>query len=136
MSRTDAHTPWWVRAPWYEPVHHLYCPNYVRRSWQKGLNLKPCDLPESPVRHGGGRTRVYIPRCTWEPVWPVYRHTERLFGRYVPRWYTMHVWFEPERVRERDTLGEMVKEYNANGELADGDFPNYHHGHCARWWWD
>lgn len=54
----------------------------------------------------------------------------------MPRWYVMHTWFEPERVRERDTLDEMVKEYNANGELEDGDFANHHHRHCSGWWWD
>ena len=136
MSRTDAHVPWWARAPWYEPAHHLYCSYYVRRSWQRGPEYKPCNLPERPVRHGGGRTRVHVPQCTWEPVWPRYRHAERRFGRYLPRWYVMHTWFEPERVRERDTLGEMAKEYNANGELEDGDFPNYHHRHCSSWWWN
>lgn len=37
MSRTDAHVPWWVRAPWYEPSHssHTY---------------QSCNLPDGPVR--------------------------------------------------------------------------------------
>jgi hypothetical protein len=38
-----------------------------------------------------------------------------------------------ERVRERDDLDRMVKEYNATGELDNGDFPNYQHRHTALW---
>lgn len=125
MSRTDAHTPWWVTAPWYEPHHGLWCNRrYV------------CNLPERPVRHAGRRPNRVTHSCTWEPVWPLYRCTERLFGKYMPRRYVMHTRFEPERVRQRDTLGEMVKEYNANGELEDADFANYHHRHYSPWWWD
>lgn len=52
-----------------------------------------------------------------------------------PHWYVRHVWNAPERVRERAQLGEMVKEYNAAGELEDGDFANYRHRHCAHWYW-
>jgi hypothetical protein len=55
---------------------------------------------------------------------------------HVPRWYIDHTWFNPERVRTRDDLGEMAKEYNANGELEDGDFANHQHRHCSGWWWD
>ena len=54
----------------------------------------------------------------------------------VPRWYIEHVWHNPERVRERDQLGKMVKEYNAMGELDDADFPAHQSRHCASWWWD
>jgi hypothetical protein len=54
----------------------------------------------------------------------------------APDWFIRHVWSGPERVRERDDLGEMVKEYNATGELDDGDFPNWQARFCAQWLWD
>lgn len=139
MSRTDGHAPYWTWAEWYEPVHHLYCPNATHnRFWQKRTRTEPCNLPKRPVRHGGGRTRVYVPLCTWEPVWPAsYREVKRLFGKAgAPGWFIRHVWSGPERVRSRDTLKQFCKEYNATGDLHDGDFPNYQARHCARWLWD
>jgi hypothetical protein len=71
-------------------------------------------------------------------MWPRrYRDVLRLYGRAgAPGWFIRHVWSGPERVRERDKLGKMVKEYNATGELADDDFPNWQARHCARWLWD
>lgn len=136
MSRTDGHAPYWTYATWWEPVHHLYCRSYLRRSWQKVDRYTPCNLPDRPVRHGGGRTHRLTPRCTWEPVWPRYRDMHLLYGRDMPRWYVEHVWHNPERVRQRDKLGQMVKEYNACGELDDGDFPNHQARHGAHWYWD
>lgn len=138
MSRTDKHAPYWTWAPWYEPVHSLYCPNRANRSWQKRTDrTDACNLPERAVRHGGGRTRGYVPLCTWEPVWPSYRQAGWLtWKRHTPRWFVHHVWSGTERRRERDNLGKLVKEYNANGDLDDGDFPNYQARHCARWLWD
>lgn len=126
MSRTEAHTPWWVRAPWYVPYHGLWCGRrYV------------CDLPERPVRHAGPRSHVLTHRCNWHPIWPVYRLRRTIFGNSMPRWYVEHVWHNVERTRERGTLGEMVKEYNANGELDDGDFPCWGTGRHGAWWgWD
>lgn len=136
MSRTDAHTPYWAQAVWYESVHHLYCPFYLHRSWLSRTPRQPCNLPERPVRHAGSRTRLYVPLCTWEPVWPNWRSSQKYYGSRVPRWYRHHIWFEPERTQERDILGEMAKEYNALGELDDGDFPNHQHRHGAKWYWD
>jgi hypothetical protein len=137
MSRTDKHAPYWTWATWYEPNHHLYCQFYRYRA-RGNTRYEPCNLPESPVRHTGARTRVHVPLCTWEPVWPVrYREVKRLFGKAgAPEWFIRHVWSGPERVRERDKLGKMVKEYNATGGLDDGDFPNWQARHCARWLWD
>lgn len=136
MSRTDAHVPWWVRAPWYEPVHHLYCPNVTHnRFWQKRSHTEPCTLPERPVRHSGGRTRVYVPLCAWRPVHPGWRQSRRIYGNTVPRWYMEHVWHNPERVRVRDGLTKICKEYNA-GIRDDWDFPNHQARHGATWYWD
>lgn len=137
MSRTDKHAPYWTWATWYEPSHHLYCDSYVRRSWQKSGRYVPCNLPERPVCHGGGRTRAYVPLCTWEPVYPTWREARWLTWKApTPRWFVKHVGHDPERVRERDKLGKMVKEYNATGELDDGDFPCWQARHAARWLWD
>lgn len=137
MSRTDKHAPYWTWAQWYEPVHHLYCPNYPRRRWQQFSKRLPCDLPERPVRHGGGRTRVYVPHCTWEPIWPIWRQVRWLtWKRHTPKWFVDHVWNEVERRRERDDLLQLRKEYNATGDLDDGDFPNWQARHMARWLWD
>lgn len=136
MSRTDAHAPYWTQAVWYEPVHHLYCRFYLVRSWQRRTPEQPCNLPERPVRHAGGRTRVYVPLCTWEPVWPLHRQVRWYYRRHVPHWFVNHVWNDMERTRERDQLGKMVKEYNATGELEDGDFGCWQGRHYARWMWD
>lgn len=138
MSRTDGHAPYWTWATWYEPVHDTHCENYPRRGWGHWRPRQPCNLPERPVRHARARFRPGVYRCDWEPVWPrKYSEIKRLFGKAVaPRWFVRHVWNGPERVRERSLLGEMAKEYNATGELDDGDFPNYQTRHSARWLWD
>lgn len=136
MSRTDAHVPFWVRATWYQPVHHIYCENYANRLGRRHRSADPCNLPERAVRHAGRRTRAYVPLCTWEPVWPSWREARYLHVRNVPRWYVQHVWDNAERVRERDGLRDMVKEHRAHRELADGDFPNHQHRHGATWYWD
>lgn len=138
MSRTDKHAPYWTWADWYEPVHHLYCEGYLRHRSRSNTRYEPCELPERPVRHGGGQTRPVTPQCTWEPVFPArYQDVKRLYGHAnPPGMFIRHVWSGPERVRERVQLGRMVKEYNATGDLADGDFPNYQARHCARWLWD
>lgn len=126
MSRTDKHAPYWTYAVWWEPSHGLWC----NRRY-------PCELPESPIRHGGGRTRVTVPRCIWEPIWPSWCEAPWLVWKaHAPSWFILHVWSGPERVRERDKLGQMVKEYNATGELDDGDFPNWQARNCAKWLWD
>jgi hypothetical protein len=136
VSRTDGHAPYWTWATWYEPSHHLYCERRDYAYLRKGT--EPCSLPERPVRHAGRRTRSYVGLCTWEPVWPRrYSEVKRLFGKAgSPGWFIRHVWSGPERVRQRVKLGEMAKEYNATGELDDGDFGNWQARHCARWLWD
>lgn len=60
----------------------------------------------------------------------------RYFRSPPPSWYINHVWTGPERVRERDKLNDLRREYNAHGELEDGDFENRQTRHSARWlWW-
>lgn len=136
MSRTDAHAPYWTWATWYEPCHHLYCPNGTNRYWQKRQGkTQPCNLPKRPVRHAGARTRVYVGLCTWEPVFPRWRQARWLHVGQVPKWYVDHVWNNSERVRVRDGLNRIRKEYSAWSYL-DGDFPNWQHRHGATWYWD
>lgn len=53
----------------------------------------------------------------------------------TPCWYIQHVWHDVERTRERDGLRELAKEYNGQGELDDGDFPNWQARYCACYWW-
>lgn len=134
MSRTFIHAPYWTYATWYEPDHGVDCEfqlNVVRQRKQ------PCNLPAEPHRHDS--TFVYRRRgsvCNWEPVWPSRPEMFRLFKKGVPRWFVNHLWHGPERVRERDGLRDMVKEFNGNGDLADGDFPGWQARHCAHWSWD
>lgn len=125
MSRTDVHAPYWTWATWYEPSHGLWC----NRRYD-------CNLPKRPVRHAGVRPRRLTHMCTWEPIWPTWRECRWLMLGRTPRWFVKHVGHDPERVRERDKLGKMVKEYNATGDLEDGDFPCWQARHAARWLWD
>lgn len=126
MSRTDAHVPWWVRATWYEPSHgsHTY---------------QSCNLPNGPVR-GNPKRRPGYPHdgwldCFWRPVHPGWRQSRRIYGNTVPRWYVDHVWHNPERVKARDRLTKICKEYNA-GVRDDWDFPNHQARHGASWYWE
>lgn len=63
-------------------------------------------------------------------------YARRYYGVSVPRWYRAHIWYEPERTRERDVLRETAKAYNAGDDLEDWDFPNFQHRHGAGWYWD
>lgn len=126
MSRTDAHAPYWTWATWYEPSHGSH-------------RHQACDLPTEPVRANPSRRPRY-PRdgwmsCFWRPVHPNWRQSRKIYGNTVPRWYVDHVWSNAERVRVRDGLSEIRKEYSAWGYF-DGDFPNWQHRHGAAWDWD
>lgn len=80
-----------------------------------------------------------IPTC--------YRYQNGPRGSYrsnsVPKWFVDHTWNNPERVRVRDELRELTKEFNANfgrygarGGDADLEFENFQHRHRSRWYWD
>jgi hypothetical protein len=136
MSRTDVHAPYWTWAKWWEPVH-LRCP-YDR--WAGKLPRSACDLPSEPKlvdpRNLRKDHRDRGRHCCWEPVWLSWRKARWLHQHHVPKWFVDHRWNNVERTRERDRLGRMAKEYNANGDLNDGDFPNWQPRHGARWDWD
>lgn len=139
MSRTDGSGPYWSWATWYEPDHETICPLYAARAWQRWARTHTCNLPEHPVRQRPipWKIRRLTPMCQWAPTYPSCRENRKLtIGRHVPRWYVNHVWTEPERVRERDQLRNLAREYNAHGDLEDGDFPNWQHRRGATWYWD
>lgn len=135
MSRTDKQMPWWVIAPWYEPCHARRCEFAHRYRWSGGARAV-CNLPTRAVRNAGRYPKYGPEECFWTPVWPSWREATPLYVNPVPRWYVRHIWWGPERTRKRNKLGEMVKEYNSNADLDDGDFPNWQHRQCATWYWD
>lgn len=117
--------PGWVIAEWYEPDH-----------WGCLFNRGEfeCDLPDSPVRQHPNPPRYgeYY-HCRWSYEWP-WRYGRRSYRHGgVPKWYVDHVWNGPERVRERDDLRALRDEYNAHGDLEDGDFPCWQTRSFARW---
>jgi len=133
MSRTDKDRPYWVK------VRDRRVPT-VERHWHHGLrwrrwrqiNGTGCDLAEFDA--ATDRTAKQWFNCERHLAAEYHRRYHR--DGPAPRWFTHHVWFEPERVRERDRLGEIVKEYHAHREVEDYDFPNHQHNHNARWLWD
>lgn len=137
--------PPWVLAEWWEPSH-LACPN-SKHYWGHSEAVRhPCNLPEEPwvvnpsatfPRWRGGLPERFWRLCRWEHIHP-YAHGRRAtyasIG--VPKWFVDHVWNEPERRRERDDLRALRDEYNAHGDLEDGDFPCWQTRGFARWMWD
>lgn len=128
--------PPWVLAEWWEPAHWA-CENYTTRRWQRGLEIHPCDLPDVPIRQYPNRPRYgRWATCRWDYVWP-WRYGRRSYRHGgVPKWFVDHVWNGPERLRERDGLRALRDEYNAYGDLEDGDFPCWQTRSYARWMWD
>lgn len=95
MSRTDHHRPWQIRAE-DDNTGLAYC----HHSYWAHLRLGTCNE-----------------RCGWTLPHCVLRHP--------PADYTHVVWHGPERAREQRDLRRLAQEYNANGDLEDGDFANY-----------
>ena len=125
MSRTDKDRPWQLLALDRWPG------SYFRHLCGNG---RDCDADVDPLeafQHAYDRPRPrYVrvlksPQCGWTMPHASFSSP--------PHWYVRHVWHGPERVRERARLGQMVKEYNATGELADGDFANHQARHGAAW---
>lgn len=97
--------------PWRLPEHEHH--KRVRHEeW-------PCTCDDWPLR----------PTCDYSFDTGYCTYAARYYGGGVPQWYVDHTWNNPERVRVRDDLRAMAKEWNANGDLEDGDFPNYQHRH-------
>ena len=71
------------------------------------------------------------PTCT-----PEYPYDYGYLRGGAPSWYNNQNWTRPERRRERDSLRDLAREYNANGDLEDDDFENRQHRHEGIWnWW-
>lgn len=108
MSRTDNTRPWKIRAE--DPIVQATGVAYYFHGWYSHMRGEGCGE-----------------LCGWNM-----RHWA-LGG--APPEYVHLVWWGPERSRERNDLRAMAKEWNANHDLDEEDFPNYQHRHCATWWW-
>jgi hypothetical protein len=130
MSRTDKDKPWQLRAADGQDG------SYIRHVCGGRV---PCDIDVDPYDFWKNAYNRTSPDARHYRVWKAPSCGPTVPYAYFvhpPHWYVRHVWTGPERVRERAQLGEMVKEYNAGGDLADGDFANYQHHHGAHWsWW-
>lgn len=125
----------WVTIEWWEP-EHWGCENSELRKWRERPRIA-CDLSDVPVRQYPNRPRFgYWGYCHWDPVWPPRSRRRGFSGNAVPKWFIDHVWNGPERVRERDGLKALRDEYNAHGDLEDGDFPCWQTRSFAKWMWD
>lgn len=130
VSRTDATRPYWVRVRDNSErriAHHMH----ERRGWRpyRGMSAitSECDLDEHDSRPFHER---YFGSCSYSLV------HERPFSS-CPAWYRAVSWQKPERIRERDDLRAMAREYNTYGDLEeDGDFACPQHRHrSSQWWW-
>jgi hypothetical protein len=65
-------------------------------------------------------------------------HFSMFGGGGVPRDFVNATWHGPERRRERDSLGQIARDFNANHDyeaLDDVDFPNPQARNRARWYY-
>lgn len=116
MSRTDKDRPEWI-GDTYRESHHIEC----RLDW------KPCDLPEP---NDANIYRRYT-RCSLEAIRDDGRHW---WMHSPPKWYTDHVWNNPQRVKERDRGRRMIAEYRATGDV-DTEIESFQHKHQSKWYW-
>lgn len=132
MSKTDKDRPDWVREnDNLEPIREEF--HTCGRSWRAQRIERECDIDQPSTGSSWWRYK----NCGY------FLSYHRWSTRNVPKWFVDHTWNNVERVRERDTLREMTKEFNANfgrygvrGDDADLDFPNFQHRHRSRWYWD
>lgn len=103
MSRTDHHDPWRRRAS--DPANQVNGLAYFHHS------------------------HVESPYCGKYCGWSLSHAT--LMS--TPRWFVRCLWSGPERQREREGLRALAGEYNAYGDLTDGDFASWQHRHSASW---
>lgn len=138
MSRTEKDRPYWVkvrdpRTPTVEEHHHV--PSFWQRI--RGTAVLGCDLADFDAATDRTARGGFF--CVRHLAVEYHRRYHR--GGPAPAWFTHHVWFEPERTRERDALREAAKAYRAAvaaGCAADWDFDfaNHQHRQCGRWLWD
>jgi hypothetical protein len=123
MSRTDRDRPYRVRsADPHEPRVAVH--SHVCRRWLHEPDCPvelTCDLPDSHDRTPEPPRRWPSPTsCYWALAHWVYSPYRGVGG--VPKWYRDSTWNNPERVRERDSLGDARKRWNAGDDLEDFDF--------------
>jgi hypothetical protein len=107
VSRTDKDRPWQIRANDMSDLNNgAY---WFHNNW-------------AHARLGG---------CTESCGWTL----PHMVLSQPPHDYVHVVWYGPERARERTELGRLAREWNAHGELSDGDFANWQHRHSAAWTW-
>lgn len=129
---------WTCDCP-YTEGRYGYTRVYDDGSWRHGISCEDRYFNECLGHYGYIRDDSIPCSCddtkvaTCFPAWGV--------GRYyawggVPSWYIRNVYHSPERRREREDLRSMAREYNAYGDLEDGDFVNRQGRNSARWtWW-
>jgi hypothetical protein len=127
MSHTDKDEPWYMRARWFVPKHHLCEFDHGRRS--RPYELRECNLPTEPDRT---RDQMWRPHdgCFWFPEWDWhgYYGPPNREGRHLQ-------WFGPDRARVRDSLKSAAKEYRAAGDVTTVP-PTEHHRHSPiNGWW-
>jgi hypothetical protein len=105
MSRTDKDRPWQIRAA--DLTDH----NNRAYFWHHETHH---------IREGG--CGVY---CEWTLPHTVLHQ--------LPSQIVRVLWNGPERQRERTGLRRMALEYNAFGDIDDGDFVNRQHRHGVKW---
>lgn len=136
-TKKEPHRDWYGRPTCWthrcacgaRPAHNLgfFCDVWVRVQCN-GHTIRttddsiPCVCDEWPDP----------PTCDIELADPT-RHRYCAGG--VPTAFVRSVYHRPERARER-RLRDLAREYNAYGELEDGDFFNRQARNSARWdWW-
>lgn len=94
--------------------------------WRRHYLERPCDLPAEPERRGYDRTAKYgrQGQCTWEPIW------DR--RGCVPKWFTDHVFHNPQRRALRDYSRRAAAEYRATREVELVE-PDGRARHSAGW---
>jgi hypothetical protein len=105
MSRTDKDRPWQIIA---QDRYETAGLAYYHHNHYSHSRIGTCD-----------------DGCGWTlPYWMFNSPTREQIRVY---------WNGPERSRERIHLGRLAGEYNAHGDLSDGDFANFQHHHSVEW---
>jgi hypothetical protein len=158
MSRTDHHRPYWVRVgdPQESRVaHHDHTPRPIlcvteviqheetfsvwgtweqrTRRWteRKGYRVAlpvECDIEDFTPQGPRWRWRRDATRCDYSLA------DERPF-HHVPKDVRRDYWYGPDRARSRDACRDLLRAYNAHGEVEDADPPAWQHRHETSWWY-
>lgn len=120
MSRTDKDLPYWY-AENFRPNHH----------WRCIVGRANCSLPKLNVSNERSFNKRFT-ACYWQPIHEPWRNKWWSWQPTPPKWFLDHVWNNAQRVHERDTLRDALKDYNANGDTDIQTLDNQHR-HCGQW---